>query len=632
MSIGKWFRNMRLQSKIIMLVTILIIFTGVIGIYSIINVNTITENTELLGLFFIPRVQIGGKITEGLANIRLSGLRHMMTNLESEFKQHEDAIAKDKLATQKAFEELKPLLRTKENQQKHDLMMQQWNQFIDMTEEILSLSRSKAIIASHTLDLAREERGEVADELAKNLEDLMAVIERETNETVADSMTAAATGRTAIIGILVALIVIGFILGIFIARNIANPVMELVKVVNKTASGDFTENIESQSTDEIGNLMNAFGNMVKDLRGIIGQTAASAETIASTSEELAAAAEESASAVHQISSTVGEISAGIEEQTASTNQTAASVHQSNQAIAQVAEGAEAQVRHVHETSNVLNEMKKSMNEVIEVLEKVNKASTESAQSAELGGQSMENLIAGMAKLSEAGNASGVAMSELDTHVQDIGKILGVIEDIAEQTNLLALNAAIEAARAGEHGRGFAVVADEVRKLAERSSVETKAIAELITAVTQASGDVVKAVSLANEQVEAGNNLTVEAKTVLEEIVANARDAKILIENLIKSVQDLAKAGDIAAKSIDEVVGISEENTAAAEEMAAQADEVEKAMDSIASVSEESAASVAEISASTEQVTASIEQIATSSQELANMAEKLIQAVGVFKVK
>jgi methyl-accepting chemotaxis protein len=492
-----------------------------------------------------------------------------------------------------------------------------------------TLSRTEA--SPEIVEANRRLGAEAGDRLAETLNELVIQIDAHTDEVVGQSMTTAATGRTAVISLLAVLIVIGFGVGFFIAKNISDPVRELVRIMNKVASGDLTEDIVAQSTDEIGQLMQAFGIMIKNLRNVIGEATASAETVAGTSEELAAAAEQSASAVHQISSTMGQMSAGVEEQTASTNETAASIHQVNQAIAQVAQGAETQVQSVHQASSVLDNMKKSMDEAIEVLQKVNSASKESAESAGRGGQSIENVIAGMMQIKEAADTVAVAIGELDTHSQDIGKILEVIDDIAEQTNLLALNAAIEAARAGEHGRGFAVVADEVRKLAERSSVETKAIAELIARVRQASGEAVKAINIAGEQVEAGNTLTVEAKTVLEEIGANTGDIETLIANLIVSVKELAEAGNTTAKSIDEIVSISEENTAATEEMAAGASEVGKAIDSIASVSEETAASVEEISASAEQVNASIEQIAASSAELANMAANLTEAVSVFKI-
>jgi methyl-accepting chemotaxis protein len=630
---ARWFRNLRLRSKIILLVAVLILFTGAIGLFAVINVNRITENTRVLGENSLPKTELLGELREDLGDIRLATLRHMLATEEREFKQHEASIEECKKAMVERLEDLRSFLITESGRETYDSLIAQWEQFTRSIDTIIAMTALSGSEASAGIIAANRQRAaEAGDRLAATLDELVIQIEAHTDEVIHESMATAASGRKAVITLLVVLIIVGFGVGLFIAKPISDPVRELVRIVNKTASGDLTEDIVVRSTDEIGNLTKAFAGMVKNLRAVIGEATSSAHTVAASSEELAAAAEQSASAVHQISSTMGQMSAGVEEQTASINETAASIHQVNQAIAQVAKGAETQVQSVHQTSSVLDNMKKSMDEAIEVLQKVNSASKESAESAGRGGQSIENVISGMKEIKEAADTVAVAIGELDTHSQDIGKILEVIDDIADQTNLLALNAAIEAARAGEHGRGFAVVADEVRKLAERSSVETKAIAELISRVRQASDEAVNAIGIASEQVEAGNTLTAEAKTVLEEIVANTRDIENLIANLIVSVKELVDAGNTAAKSIDEIVSISEENTAATEEMAAGAGEVGKAIDSIASVSEETAASVEEVSASAEQVNASIEQIAASSAELANMAARLTEAVSVFTIE
>ena len=625
----KWFRNLSLRSKIILLVAILVIFTGVIGGYAIVNVNLITNNTKTLGENSLPKMELIGELMRSSGDLRVATLRHMLATTETEYREHEASIEQYKQEMEEKLEQLSLLLLTESGREVYDSLMTQWEWFKHSTNTMIALSKSEA--SPELIETNQKRASDAGDKLAEILNELVAQIESLTGEVIDESIHTAASGRTAVIALLAVLLVVGFGIGFFIAKDISDPVRKLVRIVNKVASGDLTENIVATSTDEVGHLMQAFGAMIENLKSVVGEAAASAHTVAGTSEELASAAEQSASAVHQISSTMGQMSAGIEEQTASTNETAASIHQVNEAIAQIAEGAETQVQSVHHASGVLNDMKQSMDDAIAVLQEVNSASKQSAESAGRGGQSIENVISGMMKIKEAADTVAVAIGELDTYSQDIGKILEVIDDIAEQTNLLALNAAIEAARAGEHGRGFAVVADEVRKLAERSSVETKAIADLIGRVRQASDEAVKAINIASEQVDTGNILTSEAKTVLEEIVQNTGGIETLIENLIESVEGLVEAGNNAAKSIDEIVSVSEENTAATEEMAASAGEVGQAIDSIASVSEETAASVEEISASAEQVNASIEQIATSAAELANMAEKLTQVVSIFKL-
>jgi methyl-accepting chemotaxis protein len=211
-------------------------------------------------------------------------------------------------------------------------------------------------------------------------------------------------------------------------------------------------------------------------------------------------------------------------------------------------------------------------------------------------------------------------------------VVETIDDIAEQTNLLALNAAIEAARAGEQGRGFAVVADEVRKLAERSGRETKQIAELIAQVQAGTRDAVLAMQNGASKVEVGSTTAEQAGQALEEILSAVERTVAQVGEIAASAQQMSAASRELAGAMQSISAVVEENTASTEEMAAQAGQLEGAIDSIANVSRDQSAATEEVSASTEEMSAQVEEMTARAQELAATADHLKALVARFSLE
>ncbi|MGE5587974.1 MAG: methyl-accepting chemotaxis protein [Clostridia bacterium] len=625
----KWFLNVRMRSKIIALVVLLLGVGVGIGAFALTRLEVVKADATDLATTWLPKIKYLEKMGGHVSDLGLRVLELATSTTEAESKACEEEIQNHRSEFEADYGHAGSMLVTDEDKQLHATVGEEWKEFTAVVDEAVSLVRQMR--NQEAVALLRGRGQEVGDRLNASIDEIISTVDGQVNAIVAEADETASAATRDVIAIMGIASLLGLLLGLLLAKAVTDPVQRLVSAANKAAQGDLSERPQARSTDEIGVLTKAFASMLESLKSLVGEVTASAQTVAATSAELSASAEESAKAVQQISDTVQQVAAGAQDQSSSVNEVSSSVGQVNQAIIQVAKGAESQVKSIHEASEVVSGMKRSLGETMQALEIVGESSRRSASSAARGGESVRNVIASMERIAGTTRAVAERISELDKHSQEIGRILEVIDDIAEQTNLLALNAAIEAARAGEHGRGFAVVADEVRKLAERSSSETKAIADLVSQVKQATDKAVAAIDSGLKEVETGSALSQEAGNALAQISADATEGENLIARLVESARALADASDSVGKAIDDIVSVAEENTAATEEMAASAEEVRKAVDAIASVSEETAASVEEVSASAEQVSASIQEMAASAESLADMAQRLREAVGRFKV-
>jgi methyl-accepting chemotaxis protein len=222
-------------------------------------------------------------------------------------------------------------------------------------------------------------------------------------------------------------------------------------------------------------------------------------------------------------------------------------------------------------------MSASAGEVARSSSKAANHSLESRQSAESGGQVIRDAIAAMHAISDAVAAGGASVTELRTRADQIGEITSIINEIAQQTNLLALNAAIEAARAGEHGLGFAVVAQEVGKLASRTTGATDDIAASIKTIQEETNNAVDRFNAATREVETGVEKASDAGKSLDQIVASARDVASMIQSIATAAEEQSAGAEQMAESLESVAGVTSQSTAGANETArASSDLSEKA--------------------------------------------------------
>ncbi len=472
------------------------------------------------------------------------------------------------------------------------------------------------------------------------------------------------TTRRLLLAMLGAVLVLGAV-AYFIAGRIASPVAKVAQAAQQIAStdlaalaselaaasrGDLTRRLTVQTgelpvqgNDETGQLVRsfnsmraqlaaaeeAFGLMTGGLRGLVSAVSQNADTVAEYGRQLYISSDQAHSVTQQIAITIQEVARGNQEQSAALQETSVSVEQLSRTINQIARGAQEEAGVVEKTAASLVQLNRSIAQVAAATQQLSSVGEQTGSAAQSGTETVRKSTQGMTAVKTATNSAAAKVRELDKYSTQIGSIVEAIDDIAEQTNLLALNAAIEAARAGEHGKGFAVVADEVRKLAERSSKSTREIADLIAQVQRGTQEAVEAMELGAREVDTGTGLAEEAAQALKNILSSVEIANNQVVQIASAVKEMESVSQKVVSLMDSVSTVVEEATAATEEMAASSQQVSGSIEKVAAVSEQTSAASEEVSASTEEMRTRVQEMVTQAQNLATVAEELRTSVAHF---
>ncbi|NTU27264.1 HAMP domain-containing protein [Bacillus tequilensis] len=455
------------------------------------------------------------------------------------------------------------------------------------------LSQNKKVIAFSGEKAGTELKGDWVDKLYKNKsgdfeytyegkERKMAFATSETtgwkiSGTMYTDEIRNAAGRVMTMALIVLAIAIavGITAIYFVIRSITKPLRRIVVSAEKISEGDLTETIKINSKDELGVLSQSFNHMAQSLRSLIHGIKDSVEHVASSSEELTASADQTSRATEHIT----------------------------MAIEQFSNGSESQNDKIETTTEQINEMNDGLAELARAAVVITETSADSTELSSKGETLVQKTADQMNTIDHSVKKAEQVVKGLEIKSKDITNILRVINGIADQTNLLALNAAIEAARAGEYGRGFSVVAEEVRKLAVQSADSAKEIESLISEIVKEIHTSLNVLQSVNNEVETGLVMTDETKQSFKHISNMTKEIASTLQNMNATV----------------------------EELSAGAQEISAASNDITAISKESSDGIQDIAASAEEQLASMEEISSSAQTLEKMSEELRDLTKRFKV-
>lgn len=486
------------------------------GLFGLNNMSAIHGQAEEMNTNWIPALNAVGELNLALMRYRVNAVRLVIdvdpaavakaeSNLQARLQEAEASqVAYEKLITEPEerviFTELRDVKK----------------RYIEGTERILTAM--KAGNQTEALHIIEQEQNPLADQLTKMLLELGKINRDGAAAAAKQSEQTYASSKVLVIGSIVAALIITVALAMLISRSIVTPLQQAVQATETIASGNLTQKIHFEGRDEPAQLLSSLAMMQDNLRSTITQIGNSSVQLASAGEELSSVAEDS--------------SRNLQRQNDEIQQAASAVTEMSAAVDEVARNAVSTAEASNESSRLAHEGRDKVAHTVSALKAMTDEFTRTSA-----------LIGGLAEQS-----------------QDIGKVLDVIRAIAEQTNLLALNAAIEAARAGEAGRGFAVVADEVRALAHRTQVSTKEIEQMISKVqggTQAAVD-----SMRGSVQHAGQTLGVaeEAGKALQQIYQTA--GQISERNLL--IASASEEQAAVAREVDRnIVNISDLSTQSA---------------------------------------------------------------------
>ncbi|MGA9509025.1 MAG: methyl-accepting chemotaxis protein, partial [Candidatus Sulfotelmatobacter sp.] len=514
----RWFKNLNVSYKLGVGFGVVLLVTAALGIFSLRQLSRVNRATVDLTTSSMPSVEALAKIRFDTTALKRRELNLLLAEkkdidswkgqiqelhnlLAADDKNYESLISSDQ--ERRLYDDYRVYMVKTESLQTQVIKLVGKGKH----KEALRLSQGEGRLA---VDAALEKVGE---DIKLNIDS--------GDATAQSAMAAYAVSRYWIIAILATAVALCIILLITITKSVAAPVHKTMAVLQCVAARDLTTTLDIDSTDELGVMAVALNRTIEVLRGTLGTITQSAEQLASASEEISAGA------------------------------------------GQTAESSRVQSDQTLQVATAMQEMSSTVLQISENSQKASDASRNAAEAARNGGKIVEETLATMRGIADSTSKVASTVTQLGKGSEQIGKIISVIDDIADQTNLLALNAAIEAARAGEQGRGFAVVADEVRKLAERTTKATKEIADMIKSIQRETQNAVQAMEQEIKEVQVGVEKTSASGAALREIIKISEDVGDRIATIATAATEQSATTEQINSNVSQISGSTQESSAAA---------------------------------------------------------------------